>query len=73
MRANWYDSFFISSNGMSGVITGLMKYMFFIETGTIHAIGAGILLAEIQQTSDITYRVYDWDRVASLRVKDSRV
>ena len=37
--------------------------VFFIETGTIHAIGAGILLAEIQQTSDITYRVYDWDRV----------
>ncbi len=35
---------------------------FFIETGTIHAIGAGILLAEIQQTSDITYRVYDFDR-----------
>jgi len=37
--------------------------VFFLETGTIHAIGAGILLAEIQQTSDITYRVYDWDRV----------
>lgn len=37
--------------------------VFFIETGTIHAIGGGILLAEIQQTSDVTYRVYDWDRV----------
>lgn len=37
--------------------------VFLIETGTIHAIGGGILLAEIQQTSDITYRVYDWDRV----------
>lgn len=37
--------------------------VYFIETGTIHAIGGGILLAEIQQTSDITYRVYDWDRV----------
>ncbi|OIQ30714.1 MAG: mannose-6-phosphate isomerase [Bacteroidetes bacterium MedPE-SWsnd-G2] len=36
---------------------------FFIEVGRIHAIGAGVLLAEIQQTSDITYRVYDWDRV----------
>jgi len=35
---------------------------YFIEVGRIHAIGAGILLAEIQQTSDITYRVYDWDR-----------
>ncbi len=36
--------------------------VFFLETGTVHAIGAGILLAEIQQTSDITYRIYDWDR-----------
>lgn len=38
---------------------------FFIQTGTVHAIGAGVLLAEIQQTSDITYRVYDWDRTDS--------
>lgn len=36
---------------------------YFIEVGRVHAIGAGILLAEIQQTSDITYRIYDWDRV----------
>lgn len=36
--------------------------VFFLETGVIHAIGGGILLAEIQQTSDITYRVYDWNR-----------
>lgn len=35
---------------------------FFIPAGKIHAIGAGVLAAEIQQTSDITYRVYDWDR-----------
>tara|TARA_R110000850_G_scaffold241496_1_gene366086 strand:+ start:5580 stop:6551 length:972 start_codon:yes stop_codon:yes gene_type:complete len=35
---------------------------FYITPGTIHAIGAGTLLAEIQQTSDITYRVYDWNR-----------
>lgn len=38
---------------------------FFIQTGTVHAIGGGVLLAEIQQTSDITYRVYDWDRIDS--------
>lgn len=37
--------------------------VYFLETGTIHAIGAGIVIAEIQQTSDITYRIYDWDRV----------
>ena len=35
---------------------------FFINSGKIHAIGAGILLAEIQQSSDVTYRVYDFDR-----------
>ncbi|CAM4451649.1 type I phosphomannose isomerase catalytic subunit [Flavobacterium terrigena] len=38
---------------------------FFLETGTVHAIGAGVLVAEIQQTSDITYRLYDWDRVGA--------
>ncbi len=38
---------------------------FFIPSGRVHAIGAGIMLAEIQQTSDITYRIYDWDRVDS--------
>lgn len=39
--------------------------VFFLETGTVHAIGAGLLVAEIQQTSDITYRLYDFDRVDS--------
>jgi len=37
--------------------------VFFLETGTIHAVGAGTVIAEIQQTSDITYRLYDFDRV----------
>ena len=37
--------------------------VYFIPEGRIHAIGAGVLLAEIQQTSDITYRIYDWNRV----------
>lgn len=35
---------------------------FFIPSGTVHAIGKGILIAEIQQNSDVTYRVYDYDR-----------
>jgi mannose-6-phosphate isomerase len=35
---------------------------FFIPAGMIHALGKGILLAEIQQSSDITYRLYDYDR-----------
>jgi mannose-6-phosphate isomerase len=37
--------------------------VFFIPAGTVHSLGPGILLAEIQQTSDVTYRIYDWDRV----------
>ena len=37
--------------------------LFFIEAGTIHAIGAGVLVAEIQENSNLTYRLYDYDRV----------
>ena len=50
-------------------LLGLLNYekveegdTFFINTGKIHAIGAGVLLAEIQQTSDVTYRVFDFNR-----------
>lgn len=39
--------------------------LFFIEAGTLHAIGSGILLAEIQQNSNTTYRVYDYGRVGA--------
>lgn len=51
-------------------VCGLLKKVkvkkgdvFFIEPGTIHAIGAGIVIAEIQQSSDVTYRVFDYGRV----------
>ena len=37
--------------------------VFFIEAGTVHAIGAGCLIAEIQESSNITYRLYDYDRI----------
>ena len=54
----------------NGKITNLLNFeevqkgdSVFINTGKVHAIGGGDLLAEIQQTSDITYRIYDWDRV----------
>lgn len=50
-------------------IENLLRYVpvragdvFFIPAGMVHAVGAGILLYEIQQTSDITYRLYDWNR-----------
>lgn len=37
--------------------------VFFLPAGRVHTIGKGLMLAEIQQTSDITYRIYDFDRV----------
>lgn len=37
--------------------------VFFITAGTLHAIGAGILIAEIQQSSNLTYRIYDYGRL----------
>ena len=37
--------------------------VFYLPAGRIHAIGKGVLLAEVQQTSDITYRIYDYDRL----------
>jgi mannose-6-phosphate isomerase len=39
--------------------------VFFMPAGRVHAIGKDILLAEIQQTSDLTYRIYDWERVGA--------
>jgi mannose-6-phosphate isomerase len=56
----------------SGTLPGLLNSenseagdTFFTPAGRIHAIGAGNLLAEIQQTSDITYRIFDWNRTNS--------
>lgn len=53
----------------SGQLESVLNYepvkagdVFYIPAGRVHAIGAGILLAEIQQSSDITYRIYDFNR-----------
>lgn len=37
--------------------------VYYIPAGTVHSLGAGVELIEIQQTSDITYRIYDWNRI----------
>lgn len=39
--------------------------VFFIPAGTVHALGKGAMVAEIQQSSDVTYRIFDWNRVGS--------
>ncbi len=44
---------------------------FFIPAGTVHAIGAGLVLCEIQQRSDITYRLYDYGRPRELHIEES--
>jgi mannose-6-phosphate isomerase len=53
----------------NGTITKMVKMLevkagdtIFMSPGTIHALGPGLLIYEIQQTSDLTYRVYDWGR-----------
>ncbi len=43
----------------------------FVPTGSIHALGPGIIIAEIQQNSDVTYRIYDWGRPRPIHVQKS--
>jgi mannose-6-phosphate isomerase len=54
---------------MSGTISNLAQYhavqagdTLFMPAGTLHALGPGLLIYEVQQASDLTYRVYDWGR-----------
>lgn len=54
----------------NGTLENLLKFYpvskgdtFMIPAGTVHAIGKGVLLAEIQEASDITFRIFDWNRV----------
>lgn len=65
---------------LSGEIEGLMDWKkvsagdyFYIPAGTVHAIGAGIHLVEIQQYADITYRLYDYGRDRELHLDDGVV
>jgi mannose-6-phosphate isomerase len=55
----------IAKNGAEGIMTRFPAPTgtdVFVPAGTVHAIGGGLVLAEIQQNSDLTYRVYDWGR-----------
>ncbi len=62
---------------LDGTIEGLMDWkpvkagdIFYIPAGTIHAIGAGITLIEVQQNVDLTYRLYDYGRPRELHLDD---
>lgn len=43
----------------------------FVRTGSVHALGPGIIVAEIQQNSDTTYRIYDWGRPRPIHIEQS--
>jgi len=62
---------------LNGSIEGLMDWkpvkrgvVFYIPAGTVHAIGAGVSLIEIQQKADVTYRVYDYARPHEIHLED---
>lgn len=71
----------LRSAAVSGEIEALLNWravhagdFIFVPSGTVHAIGAGITICEIQQNSDITYRLYDYGRPRELHLEDgSRV
>ena len=58
----------VSSGHLTELLNGVQVKpgdAFFIPAGMVHALGKGVEVVEIQQTSDITYRIYDWDRVGA--------
>lgn len=66
----------IHATALSGEILDLMNWIevhpgetFFIPAGTIHAIGGGLVLCEVQQVSDVTYRIYDFGRPRELHLE----
>jgi mannose-6-phosphate isomerase len=63
---------------LSGVIVDLLQWLparagdtFFVPAGMVHAIGEGVALCEIQQSSDVTYRLYDYGRPRELHVEEA--
>jgi mannose-6-phosphate isomerase len=65
----------VRAAALSGEIEQLLRWYparpgetFFVPAGTVHAIGAGIALCEIQQHSDVTYRLYDYGRPRELHL-----
>lgn len=65
----------VRAGAVSGEIEGLLQWFearpgdtFFIPAGTVHAIGAGLVLCEIQQNSNVTYRLYDYGRPRELQL-----
>lgn len=69
----------LEAAAVSGEIENLLQWFeakpgdtFFIPAGTVHAIGAGLTLCEIQQHSDVTYRLYDYGRPRELHLQRAK-
>jgi mannose-6-phosphate isomerase len=67
----------LKAAALDGSIEGMMDWkpvkagdFFYVPAGTVHAIGAGISLIEVQQQSDVTYRLYDYGRPRELHLDD---
>ncbi len=63
-------------DGADGLVESLLQHvpvsvgdMLFVDAGTVHAIGPGVVLLETQQTSDVTYRLYDYGRLRELHLE----
>lgn len=69
---------YLEAEGSDGIMELLNRYevhtddVFFLPAGRIHAIGAGCRMVEIQQSSDITYRIYDYGRRRELHLEKAR-
>ncbi|GAB4404073.1 MAG: class I mannose-6-phosphate isomerase [Bryobacter sp.] len=71
-----YDGETVAAAAKSGAIEQMIDWVsvepgqsYFVPAGTVHAIGAGIALCEIQQNSDVTYRLYDYGRPRELHLE----
>ncbi|MGJ8537122.1 MAG: class I mannose-6-phosphate isomerase, partial [Parasphingopyxis sp.] len=72
------DSTALRAAALDGSIEGLLDWkpvasgdFFYLTAGTIHAIGAGVTLLEVQQNIDLTYRLYDYGRPRALHLDDA--
>ena len=68
----------VHAAALDGSIMGMLRWIpvqagdtWFIPAGAVHAIGAGITLCEVQQNSDVTYRLFDYGRGRDLHIKES--
>jgi mannose-6-phosphate isomerase len=71
-----YDAASVAEAARSGAIEDMIDWKavkpgenYFVPAGTVHAIGAGVALCEIQQNSDVTYRLYDYGRPRELHLE----